>query len=220
MKFPENKEEALKIQRNLSKKIKIIPYKKHSGYVAGVDASFFESSVIGVACIFKYPEMNLIEEAYAVTESTFPYIPGFLSFREGPAIIKAIKMLKIKPDIILFDGQGIAHPYSMGIATHIGILLNMPSIGCAKSRLVGSYKEPSIEKGSYSYLKYRDNIIGAVLRTRTNVSPLYISPGHRITLKDAIKIVLKCTTTYRIPEPLRRADSLSKIIKNSCVETA
>ncbi|MFZ6017012.1 MAG: deoxyribonuclease V [Nitrospirota bacterium] len=213
MKWPEDITEAREIQEILRKKVRIIPLRKSPEYIAGVDAAFFEDKVIGVACLYKYPEIIPVEDAYAVTKVSFPYIPGLLSFREGPVIIKAINNLNIKPDIILFDSQGIAHPKGLGIASHIGVLLNIPTIGCAKSRLIGEYKEPGFKKGNWSSLKYSGKTAGAVLRTRNNVRPVFVSPGHWINLKDSIKIVLRCTDKYRIPEPLRRADFISKKIK-------
>ncbi|MEW6675856.1 MAG: deoxyribonuclease V [Nitrospirota bacterium] len=213
MKWPEDITEAREIQEILRKKVRIISLRKSPEYIAGVDAAFFEDKVIGVACLYKYPEIIPIEDAYAVTKVSFPYIPGFLSFREGPVIIKAINNLNIKTDIILFDGQGIAHPKGLGIASHIGVLLNIPTIGCAKSRLIGKYKEPGFKKGNWSSLKYSGKTAGAVLRTRNNVRPVFVSPGHWINLKDSIEIVLRCTDKYRIPEPLRRADFISKKIK-------
>ncbi len=211
--WPENIRAAKAIQIALKDKVRIVPLRKNPRFIAGVDAAFFEDKVIGVACLYKYPEIIPLEEAFSVTETSFPYIPGFLSFREGPAIIEAFNNLKIKPDIILFDGQGIAHPKGMGIAAHIGVILDMPTIGCAKSRLVGGYKEPGFKKGNWSSLKYNSKVVGAVLRTKENVRPVFVSPGHRIDLMGSIKIVLGCTSRYRIPEPLRRADFLSKRIK-------
>lgn len=213
MRWPGNIKEAKNIQHHIRQKVKITQLKKKPEFIAGVDAAFSENKVIGTACLYRYPGLTHLEDAYAFTKISFPYIPGFLSFREGTAIIKAISKLKTKPDVILFDGQGIAHPKGVGIATHIGVLLNIPAIGCAKSRLVGNYKEPGIIKRRYSYLKYQGKIIGAVLRTRNNVKPVFVSPGHMIDLKGAIDIVLKCTGKYRIPEPLRRADQLSKKLK-------
>jgi len=213
MKWPRDINGAKKLQEVLKKKVSIIPLRKSPEYVAGVDAAFFEDKIIGVACLYRYPEIILIEEAYSITEVSFPYIPGFLSFREGPAIIKAMSNLKIKPHVILFDGQGIAHPKGLGIASHIGVLIDIPTIGCAKSRLVGNYREPGLKKGSRSSLRYNGKIIGVVLRTKDNVRPVFVSPGHRIDLKNSIKIVCGCTSTYRIPEPLRRADFISKKIK-------
>jgi len=213
MKWPKDIKGAKNLQETLKGKVKITPLKKSPKYIAGVDSAFLDDTVIGVACLFKYPGIIPVEETHAVTEALFPYIPGFLSFREGPAIMKALKKLKRKPDVILFDGQGVAHPRSFGIASHIGVLLDIPAIGCAKSRLVGEYREPGSKKGSRSSLLYEGKIVGAVVRTKDNVKPLFVSSGNRITLKNSIEIILACAKTYRIPEPLRRADSLSRKIK-------
>lgn len=213
MKWPVNIKEAKEIQHALRQRIKITPLAKEPKFIAGVDAAFLDNRVVAVACLYKYPELIPIEDVYAFTKTVFPYIPGFLSFREGPAAIKAINRLKIKPDVILFDGQGITHPKGIGIATHVGVLLNIPTIGCAKSRLIGNYSEPGSMKRQYSYLRHHGKIIGAVLRTRNNVKPVFVSPGHLIDLKGAIDIVLKCTGNFRIPEPLRRADHFSKRLK-------
>ncbi len=201
------------MQIALRKKIKIIVLKKTPQYISSVDASFTNNKVIAVACLYKYPELIYLGHEIAIKEALFPYVPGYLTFREGPAIVEALYRLKIKPDIILFDGQGIAHPRRTGIAAHIGVILDMPAIGCAKSKLVGEYKEPGFKKGDRSSLRYKGRTVGAVLRTRNNVRPVFVSPGHGIDLKGSIKIVLGCTTKYRIPEPLRMADILSKRIK-------
>jgi deoxyribonuclease V len=205
--WPESAVEAKKVQRHLEKRIRIIPLKKTPRYVAAADAAFTGDRVIGAACLFRYPELAQIEEAVAVKETGFPYIPGYLSFREGPAIMAAIGKLGIRPDLILFDGQGIAHPGGIGLASHMGVLLDTPSIGCAKSRLVGEFREPGKKKGRRSRLTYNKRTVGAVLRTRDGVRPVFVSPGHRIDLEAAIGIVLKCTTRYRIPDPLRCADT-------------
>jgi len=211
--WPRDISEAKAVQDDFKNKVKIIPLRKNPEFIAGVDAAFLNNKAIGVACVYKYPEIIPVEDAYAVTEITFPYIPGFLSFREGPAIIEALNRLKIKPHVILFDGQGIAHPKGLGIASHIGVILDIPTIGCAKSRLVGEYKQPGMNKGKASSLKYQGNIVGAVVRTRDNVKPVFISLGHRIDLEASVVIALRCVRRYRIPEPLRRADFLSKKIK-------
>lgn len=212
MKWPKDIIEARKIQEALKDKVKIIPLEKDPNFIAGVDAAFSkdDDKVIGVACLYRYSEMILLEDSFAITKVYFPYVPGFLSFREGPAIIEAIRGLKTRPDMILFDGQGIAHPKGMGIATHIGILLDIPTIGCAKSKLIGEYKDPGSKKGDWSPLIYKDKTIGAVLRTKDIVRPLFVSPGHRIDLEASIEIILACIKKYRIPEPLRRADHISK----------
>jgi deoxyribonuclease V len=213
--WPKNINDAKAIQLALKDRVKIIPLRKEPRLIAGVDAAFFNDKVIGIACILRYPELTHVEDTFAVTDVPFPYVPGFLSFREGPVIIEALNSLKIKPHVILFDGQGIAHPKGMGIAAHIGVILDMPTIGCAKSRLVGEYKEPGVKKGNQSPLRYNGRIIGAVLRTRDNVRPVFVSPGHMTDLKSSIKIILGCTGKYRIPEPIRRADFISKKIKKT-----
>jgi deoxyribonuclease V len=217
MNVPGNIKEAKKIQQRIKQKVKIAPLGKKPEFIAGVDAAFSGDNIIAVACLFEYPALLPVEDICAVLKVSFPYIPGFLSFREGPAVIEAVKRLKIKPDVILFDGQGIAHPSGLGIAAHIGALLNIPAIGCAKSRLVGDYEEPGSKKGRHTKLKYQGKTVGVVLRTRDYVKPVFVSPGHLIDLKGAVDIVLKCTGKYRIPEPLRRADSFSRKFKKSIV---
>jgi deoxyribonuclease V len=211
--WPTNISDAKAIQIALRDKVKIIALRKTPQYIASVDASFTDDEIIAVACLYKYPELVYLGHETAIRKTSFPYVPGYLTFREGPAIIEAINSLKIKPDIILFDGQGIAHPKGIGIASHIGVLLNITTIGCAKSRLIGEYKEPRFKKGDWSSLKYKGRSVGAVLRTKENVRPLFVSPGHRIDLKASIEILLVCTSKYRIPEPLRRADCISKKVK-------
>lgn len=211
--WPTNVRDAKVIQMTLRGKVKIIPLRKTPRYIASVDASFTDDRVIAVACLYKYPELIYLGHETAIREANFPYVPGYLAFREGPVIIDALKSLKIKPDIVLFDGQGIAHPMGLGIASHIGVLIDMPAIGCAKSRLVGKYKEPGFKKGDWSPLEYNSKVVGVVLRTKDRVRPVFVSPGHRIDLKASIKIILGCTSKYRIPEPLRRADFISKKLK-------
>ncbi|MBE0425088.1 MAG: endonuclease V [Nitrospirae bacterium] len=212
--WPDSIENAKKIQTKLKDKVKIVPFRKKPKYIAGVDAAFCDNKVLGISCLYKYPEITLTEYAFGIKEASLPYIPGYLSFREGPAIIEALKKLKFKPDVVLFDGQGIAHPMGLGIASHIGVIIKTPTIGCAKSRLVGEYNEPGCKKGVWSPLKYNGKTVGAVLRTRDNVRPVFVSPGHLIDLKTSIEMVLSCTGKYRIPEPLRRADTLSREVKH------
>ncbi len=202
--------EAREIQEQLRRKVKIVPFRCEPKFVAGVDAAFSEDEVFAAACLYRYPELSLVEQVHIVQKLRFPYVPGYLSFREGPAIIEVIKKLKRKPDLILVDGQGIAHPRSAGIASYLGVLLDVPSLGCAKKRLVGEYREPAGKKGKWSELIYEENVVGAVLRTRDGVKPLFVSPGHRVDLDSSIRIVLGCTGKYRIPEPVRCADMLSK----------
>lgn len=217
--WPKNIRNAKAIQAVLRDRVKIIPLKNPPHFIAAVDAAFSGENVIGAVCVYSYPELTSCEEAYAVTEGYFPYVPGYLSFREGPAIIESLKKVKIEPDLVLFDGQGIAHPKGLGIASHIGVILDKPTIGCAKSRLVGEYKEPGYQKGDYSPLRYNGKTVGVVLRTKDKVNPLFVSPGHRIDLKSSVEIILKCTGKYRIPDPLRRADILSKETKREIKKT-
>ena len=213
MKFPRSIEEARKVQLELKKKVRLMPLRKQLRIIAGIDAAFTDDRIVAVACLFTYPDLKPLEDAHAARKITFPYVPGFLSFREGPAIIRAANRLSVRPDLILFDGQGIAHPEGLGIASHIGIVLAIPSIGCAKSRLTGEYNEPGAKKGNQSRLFYKGKAIGKVLRTRDNVKPLFVSPGHMMDIEGAVSIVMQCVGKYRIPEPIRRADALSKKLK-------
>lgn len=213
MKWPKTIERARKIQESLAAKVRCVPLRKKPRLVAAVDAAFSENQVFAAACLFAFPELALLDEVCTVSPVSFPYISGYLSFREGEPIIRALRLLKAKPDLILIDGQGIAHPRRIGIASHIGVLLDQPTIGCAKSRLVGEFEEPGWKRGARSPLLFNENVVGCVLRTRDRVRPLFVSPGHKISLRDSIEIVLQTTRGYRIPEPLRRADSLSKRAK-------
>jgi deoxyribonuclease V len=207
-------DQARDLQVRLREKVRIAPLKKEPGYVAGVDAAFSDDKVFAAACLYRFPELVLLEERSAVRRLSFPYVPGYLAFREGPAIIAALELLPRRPDLILVDGQGIAHPRGMGIASYLGVLSGIPSIGCAKSRLIGEYDEPGREKGDWSPLRFENKTIGAVLRTRENTRPLFISPGHKIDLDSSIRLALACTGAFRIPEPLRCADMISRKIKN------
>jgi deoxyribonuclease V len=212
MKWPDpfTIEDARTAQDILSQKVQISPLKIKPRYIAGVDAAFSTDHVFAAACLYLFPELTLIEQQFAVQKLSFPYVPGFLLFREGPAIIEAIDKLAQTPDILLVDGQGIAHPMGVGIATCLGVLLNVPTIGCAKSRLVGEYSDPGIKKGSWSRLVYSGRAIGAVVRTKDKVRPLFVSPGHRTNTDDAVRLTIACTDKYRIPEPIRCADMLSR----------
>ncbi len=206
-------QEARQAQNLLQKKVRIIPLEHEFRYVAGVDAAFSEDRVFAAACLYRFQDLTACEHASFSRKLSFPYVPGFLSFREGPAIIAALNKLSRRPGLILVDGQGIAHPRGFGIASYIGVLTGIPTIGCAKSRLIGEYEEPLTKKGSWSALRSEGNVIGAVLRTRDDTRPLFVSPGHRTDLNSSIRLTLSCTRNYRIPEPIRCADMLSKKIK-------
>jgi deoxyribonuclease V len=201
--------EAKRIQERLRECFVPFHPVKNIKTIAACDVAYSEDTAYGVVVVFSYPDLEEKEKAEAKEKVPFPYVPGYLTFREGPVLLKAFAKLKTVPDVVLFDGQGIAHPRRMGEAAHLGILLNCPSIGCAKSRLYGEYREPGKEKGSYSYLLADGERVGAALRSRDNTRPIFVSPGYKIDLKSSIEIVLECTGKYRIPDPLRFAHQLS-----------
>ena len=157
--------------------------------------------------------LETVEEAGVVSTAPFPYIPGLLSFREIPSLLEAWAKLKTEPDVVMFDGHGIAHPRRIGIASHGGLFLNRPTFGCGKSVLVGKYNEPDLERGSWSPMTHYKDVIGAALRTKNKVNPVYVSPGHLIDLETAIDLTLKCDGVYRIPEPTRRAHNLVNVLR-------
>ncbi|CAB5133631.1 Endonuclease V (EC [Olavius algarvensis associated proteobacterium Delta 3] len=202
--------EAIAIQRRLARSIVRETPLPSPSTIAGVDVAYGGGQAQAAAVLFSYPHLDVIDTATARVPLTFPYVPGLLSFREGPAILEALAMMGKLPDLILFDGQGIAHPRRLGIASHIGLLVDRPSIGCAKTRLVGAYEEPGPERGNMSVLNDGEEVIGAVVRTRARVKPVFVSIGHRIGLQDAVHYVLECCRGFRLPEPIRLADKLSK----------
>lgn len=203
--------EAIAIQKQLRPQLRQSPLAGDVGLVAGVDAGFEDGgeTARAVVCLFRYPELEPVEEHLAREPVRFPYVPGLLSFRELPVVLKALGQLRQDPDLILCDGQGIAHPRRLGIAAHLGLIVELPTIGVGKSRLVGSYEEPGPRKGERSELRHRGELIGTVLRSRDRVRPLFVSPGHLITHEEAVDWVLRCTPRYRLPEPIRAADRLA-----------
>jgi deoxyribonuclease V len=178
--------------------------------VAGVDAHYNVDSLRAAIAVMTFPDLILVESALIHRPLTFPYVPGLLSFREAPPILELLDQSREKPDLLLVDGHGLAHPRRFGLACHIGVLGNVPTIGVAKSRLVGTYEKPGIERGAWSKLVDQEETVGAVLRTRSAVRPTFVSIGHRICLKTAIDFVLRCTGNFRLPEPIRAADRLSR----------
>ncbi|MBU0499709.1 MAG: deoxyribonuclease V [Gammaproteobacteria bacterium] len=181
--------------------------------VAGVDVGFEQGGSITRAAVtlLAFPSLKPLEKVLARTATRFPYIPGLLSFRELPAVLEALALLKTRPDLLLCDGQGYAHPRRFGIACHLGLLTQIPSIGVAKSRLIGQYVEPLNEKGACSPLMHGEEVIGAILRTRKGVKPLYVSAGHLISLSSSIRFVMGCITGYRLPETTRSAHQLASL---------
>lgn len=182
-------------------------------YVAGVDVGYEEENTVSRAAVavLSFPDLQLQESAIARRSTPFPYIPGLLSFREVPVVLDALEKLKITPDLLLCDGQGYAHPRRFGFACHLGVLADLPAIGVAKSRFIGEHDELPESRGSWQPLRDEGETIGAVLRSRTGVKPIYVSVGHRISLPTAIDCVLRCTPQYRLPETTRQADRLSRI---------
>jgi deoxyribonuclease V len=173
--------------------------------VAGLDVGLKQGMARAAVVVLALPGLEPVDYALAERPLSFPYVPGLLTFREGPSVLAALEKLHTWPDLMIFDGQGLAHPGRIGLAAHMGVLLDHPSIGCAKSRLTGDYTEPGKEAGARSPLRDGDEVIGAVVRTRTGVKPVFVSIGHRIDLPTAIDVVLRCTTRYRLPETTRYA---------------
>jgi deoxyribonuclease V len=188
-----------RVSRKNGKKLKQIRY------VAGVDCALRNNQTIAAVPVLDFDTMELVDLAVVEKPLTFPYVPGLLSFRECPAILAAMELLTVKPDLVMVDGQGIAHPRRIGIAAHLGVLIDTPTIGCAKSRLIGTHDDPHHTAGCYTDLWDKDDLIGAVLRTRDSVNPLYISIGHKVDLPTALDLVLQCCRGYRLPEPTRFA---------------
>jgi deoxyribonuclease V len=202
-------------QANIAKNIILADKFDKIKLIGGADVAFGQKYAYGAFTVLSFPELKLIEHKLSKVRITMPYVPGFLSFREEPAIVAAFNKLKIKPDIILLDGQGIAHPRSAGLASALGVTLNIPTIGCAKSKLIGEYSRLGSTKGSASSLIYQGKKVGYVLRSKDDTNPIFVSPGHKVCLATAKKIALACCTKYRIPEPLRFAHTFSKLSKRN-----
>jgi len=213
--------EARRVQVELAGQVEFVPLAKGPQIIAGLDCAFSGDGkrTFAAAAVLKVVgllrgqgagqpgrfEFEHVETATAEQETRFPYIPGLLSFREAPVCLEAVAKLEEQPDVFMIDGQGVAHPRRLGLASHLGLFFDKPTIGCAKSRLVGKYEEPGSERGAYSLLCDGDDAIGAVVRTRSRVKPVFVSVGHKCALEEAIRITLACATRYRIPEPARLA---------------
>lgn len=200
-----SKAEAIEIQKKISKNIIKKDGFKQIEHVAGVDIGYKSAQARAAIVVLKFPQLKEVARVVMPGKVNFPYQSGLLSFREIPVLLESWKQLKTRPDIILVDGQGIAHPRRLGLASHLGLFLDIPTIGCAKSRLWGNHREPGYESGCFEYLYDKDEIIGAALRTRSGVKEVFISLGHRISLDSSIKIILSCCKKYRLPEPIRLA---------------
>ena len=205
-------EEAIALQTRLSARVihnsRLKP--DHMVKVAGIDTAYTKSAARAAVVVMNLKDMTILDKAVAARAVRFPYVSGLLAFREGPVILEALDKLETAPDLLMLDGQGVAHPRRFGIASHIGLLTDIPSVGCAKTRLLGNYEEPQQSRGSTSDLTDGEETIGAVVRTRTGVKPVFVSTGHLMNLNDSIRVVLRSCRGYRLPEPIRQADHLSK----------
>lgn len=202
--------EATQLQKELAAKIKLTPLEKPLTIIAGADISYnkFSTTVYAGIVLLRYPDMQPLAYSLVETQVTFPYVSGYLAFREIPAVKLAWEQLPQKPDLIIMDGQGITHPRKMGIAAHFGLVENVPAIGCAKTMLYGDFAPLAPEKGSSSPIVAKGETLGYALRTRDNVKPVYVSPGHLITIDQALEVMKTCIGKYRIPEPTRLAHNI------------
>lgn len=212
--------EAKEKQKALRNEIALQPLQGPVETVAGADLSYDKGSDLVYAgmVLLSYPGLAELARSLVITRVDFPYIPGLLAYREIPPLKEAWERLEIKPDVLLMDGHGLAHPRRMGIATHFGIIADQPTIGCAKNVLTGEYEEPGKEKGEYSYLLEDGKRIGIVLRSRTKVKPIFISPGHKVSFSDTKSIVMQCLTKYKLPETTRKAHNLVNRLRRGEIE--
>ena len=219
-----NFKKAKRAQEVLREKVELRPLNKEPKLIAGCDLTFlnpYKNPTLGIGAfvVMKYPEMEVVERAYEVMEVEIPYYPGFLAFRELPLLVKTLKKLKNKPDLIVVDGHGIAHPRGLGIAAHLGVITKIPTIGCAKKPLYGKFKEPCTEKGCYEPIFHpkTNEVIGYALRTRKGVKPVFVSAGNLITNEEARELVLKLAPKYRLPEPTRLAHNYLQEVRKGII---
>lgn len=200
-------QEAIALQKQLASRVILQPLPEEITVVAGTDVGYCRRRKGAVAAVatYTYPDLELRELVRLPGRFSYPYLPGLLSFREIPLLLQAFERLSEEPDVVLCDGQGTAHPRRLGLASHLGLWLNVPAVGCAKTRLVGTHGKVGPMKGQYRSLRYREERVGVVLRTRTKVKPLYVSPGHLAEVDSSRRLVMRCCLKYRLPEPIRRA---------------
>ncbi len=199
--------QLIQMQKDWGHLVRQIPLMRPVRTIAGADLTFSDD---GRECwaevvVLSFPKFEIIEKAQIRMKVTFPYVPGLLSLREAPAILAAFSQIRNRPDVLMVDGQGLAHPRRMGLACHLGLMLDLPTIGCAKSRLIGQFRPPGPRKGRSCRLLYQGEVVGRVVRTRDRVKPLFVSVGHKITLIQAVNLVLRCCRSFRLPEPTRQA---------------
>lgn len=200
--------EAIAIQKRLRARVRPVGKLRKPRLVAGADISWAKEGGEGWAgvVVFDFPSLEEVERVWVSGRAPFPYVPGLLSFREGPLLLEAFAKLEATPDVVFFDGQGLAHPRRFGIASHLGLWLERPTIGCAKSRLCGTHREPGPRRGARTTLRDKGETIGLVLRTRSSVRPMFVSAGHLLDLEEAARLTLRCSDGYRMPKPTRWAD--------------
>jgi deoxyribonuclease V len=207
--------EAIEIQTRLSKQVSLAPNGRQAKWIGGGDVAYAKEGdrLFGAMVVLSLPDLIRVDEAWAVGRIRFPYVPGLLSFRESPILIEVAEKIQPRPDVWIFDGQGIAHPRGFGLASHMGLMLDCPSIGCAKKRLVGAHGAVGPRRGDGATLTWDERVVGAAVRTRPGTKPVYVSPGFRIDLESAVRLVVETSRPYRIPEPLRQAHLLSNRIR-------
>lgn len=203
--------EAIALQGELRQRLVLRASRRTPRYVAGTDVGFPDQgrTTRGALVVLSFPELELVDHAVIEIPTRFPYVPGLLSFREAPVLLAALGALRITPEVLLCDGQGLAHPRRLGLACHLGLLSGIPAIGVAKSRLIGEHAEPGPRRGEHTPLRHQGERIGSVVRTRDGVNPLYVSPGHLMSHARAISLTLACCTRYRLPQTTRLADRLA-----------
>ena len=212
--------EAMRLQEKLRDRVALEDRFGKVRFVAGADLAFDPETNVafGGVIVYRFPELREVERQMTRRKLHFPYVPGLLSFREGPVLLAAFARLRTEPDLILIDGQGRAHPRLFGIACHIGVMFDKPTIGCAKSLLVGDHEEPGVKAGSATPLLLKGERVGAVLRTRDYVKPIYVSTGHRVSLESALELVKQCVDGFRIPKPIREADHYVRDLRRAYQE--
>ncbi|HZY66592.1 MAG: deoxyribonuclease V [Actinomycetota bacterium] len=208
--------EARRLQGELASRVMVGPPLDLESvrYVAGADVSTEKDTAYATVVVLGFPDLSLVEVQGFEAPLTFPYVPGLLAFREIPSVAGALEKVTSPVDAVIFDAHGLAHPRRMGLASHMGLFIDPPAIGCAKSRLVGDHNEPGKEKGSATDLVHRGEVVGKVLRTRTNVSPVYVSVGNRVDLESAVDLVLACSPKYRLPETTRQAHKTANELRS------
>ncbi|MEO6684475.1 MAG: deoxyribonuclease V [Dyadobacter sp.] len=210
-----NLAEAKAIQSELREKVNLDPLTAPIETIAGADISLnrFSEIIFAGIVILRYSDLQPIAYSLVESKTSFPYVPGFLAFREVPALVQALQQIPVKPDVLMIDGHGIAHPRRMGIAAHFGALTGMATLGCAKNILFGKWLEPGIQKGDFSTIMNKEEMIGYALRSKLKTNPVFISPGNRMSLKDSLDIAIRCSGNYRLPEPTRRAHEFVNLFR-------